>query len=79
MENDPELQPRIYLASAPYSLRAEDANSVNGIRASRVPEPDVLIPLDNNGKFPASVLPAAQTGNYMKKNEPETSSAMSGW
>ena len=71
--NDPELQPRIPLTSVPYSIKAEDANTVAGIRASDAPEPHVLFPLGNDGKFPPSVLPAATSGNYLKKGEPDTS------
>ncbi len=71
---DPELTPRMLLSTSPYSFRAEDANHVGGIRASKEPEPNVLYPLGNDGKFPDFVLPAgASSGNYLKKGEPDTS------
>ncbi len=72
--NDPELQPRMLLTPAPYSFRAEEANTVGGLRASKVPEPHVLFPLGSDGKFPASVLPTnGPSGDYLKKNEPDVS------
>jgi len=47
---------------------------VGGIRASTTPEPNALYPLGNDGKFPASVLPAGSpSGNFLRKNEPDTS------
>jgi hypothetical protein len=71
---DQELEPRMLLTASPYSFRAEDANHVGGIRASMEPEPNVLFPLGNDGKFPASVLPASTpSGNYLKKGESDTS------
>ena len=71
---DPELTPRMLLTTSPYSFRAEDANHIGGIRASNEPEPNVLYPLGNDGKFPDFVLPAgAPSGNYLKKGEPDTS------
>ena len=70
--DDPELQPRMLLTSAAYSLNAD---KVGGIRASEMPAPNTLCPLGNDGKFPASVLPSSATGNFIKKNEPDTSRA----
>lgn len=70
--NDPELQPRMLLTSAAYSLNAD---MVGGIRASEMPMPNTLCPLGNDGKFPAAVLPSVATGNFIKKNEPDTSRA----
>jgi len=75
--SDPELQPRMLLTPAPYSIRADDANKVMGIGISATPEPEKLLPLDHNAKFPASALPSAVAGNYIKKNEPDTSRATS--
>lgn len=73
--NDPELQPRMTMTSACYSFRADNANAVAGIEASKTPQPNTLLALDNDGKFPSEVLPASGvTGNYLKKNEPDTSS-----
>ena len=40
---------------------------------SHIPQPETILPLDHNGKFPASTLPAAVGGNYLKKGEPDTS------
>jgi hypothetical protein len=75
---DPELTPRMLLTTSPYSFRAEDANHVGGFRVSNAAEPHVLFPLGNDGKFPASVLPAgAPSGNYLKKGEPDTSNGTS--
>jgi hypothetical protein len=71
--NDPELQPRMLLTSAAYSLNADNAEKVGGIRASEMPAPNTLCPLGNDGKFPAAVLPTVATGNFIKKNEPDTS------
>lgn len=72
--NDPELHPRMLLTSAAYAIRAEDADKILGISASHTPEPEKLLPLDSYGKFPSSVLPGGgPSGNYLKKDEPETS------
>jgi hypothetical protein len=75
--NDPELSPRMLLTSAAYAIRAEDADKLLGFSLSTEPEPGKLLPLNPNGKFPASVLPAAVGGNYLKKGEPDTSSGTS--
>jgi len=77
--NDPELTPRMLLTASPYSFRADDADHVGGFRVSDAPEPNVLFPLGNDGKFPASVLPAAVGGNYLKKGEPDTSNGTSAY
>lgn len=73
--NDPELQPRMLLTSAAYSFNADNAEKVGGLRASEVPTPYTLYPLGIDGKFPAAVLPSVATGNFIKKNEPDTSRA----
>lgn len=70
--NDPELQPRMLLTSTAYSFNAD---KVGGIRASEIPAPNTLCPLGNDGKFPANVLPAIASGNFIRKNEPDTSRA----
>lgn len=75
--NDPELQPRMMMTSAAYSLRAEDANTVGGISASTTPEPNTLLSLDSNGTFPSSVLPADVSGDYLRKNVPDTTTSSS--
>lgn len=72
--DDEELTPRMLLTSAAYSFNAE---KINGIRASAEPEANSLYPLGNDGKFQASVLPSASAGNFIKKNEPDTSRATS--
>ncbi|MEN8193728.1 MAG: hypothetical protein ABFS12_12975 [Bacteroidota bacterium] len=70
--DDTELQPRMLLTSAAYSLNSE---RVGGIKVSAIPEPNTLCPLGNDGKFPETVLPSLATGNFIKKNEPDTSRA----
>jgi hypothetical protein len=73
--NDPELQPRMLLTSAAYSFNADNAEKVGGIKASEIPAPNTLCPLGNDAKFPAAVLPSIATGNFIKKNEPDTTRA----
>jgi hypothetical protein len=67
---DPELQPRVMMTSAAYSFNTD---KVRGISASDIPQPNILFPLGIDGKFPPSVLPSTVTGQYLKKNEPDTS------
>ena len=72
--SDPELQPRMPLASVAYAIRAEDANKLMGIFVSPTPQPNALLPLDNSGKFPASVISGGGvSGEFIKKNVPDTS------
>jgi hypothetical protein len=73
--NDPELQPRMWLTSTPYAIRAEDADKLLGIGMSLTPQPNKFLPLDGNSQFPASVIPGGSgiVGNYIKKNTPDTS------
>lgn len=74
VENEPELQPRSFLAATPFSLKASDANTIAGIPASDVPQQGFLFPLGVNGKFPSDVLPSSSvSGNFLKKHEPDTS------
>jgi hypothetical protein len=70
--NDPELEPRMQLTSAVYSLNSD---RVQGYGVSASPNPETLLPLDATGKFPASVLPASSgtSGDYLRKNSPDTS------
>lgn len=42
--------------------RALNANAVNGIKASRKPRANRLLPLGDNAKFPRSVLPSGTRG-----------------
>lgn len=72
--NDPELQPRMLLTSAAYAIRADDSNQLSGYSVSPTPQPNKLLPLDNNGKFPAGVLSnGVSSGDYLRKNAPDTS------
>ncbi len=73
--SDPELQPRMPLASVAYAIRAEEANRLFGYSVSPTPEPNTLLPLDASGKFPASVITGGTSGDFLKKNEPDTSRA----
>ncbi|MFA6233360.1 MAG: hypothetical protein WC824_04110 [Bacteroidota bacterium] len=63
VNSGPDLVPRIPLASASTALRAiradtaDDARSVNGFSASASPAANKILPLDADGKFPASVIP----------------------
>ncbi len=51
---------------------------MSGIRVSATPEPETLLPLDHNGKFPESVLPVSGfSGDFLRKNEPDTSQGSS--
>lgn len=51
-----ELTPRTAFVAAPYALNAQ---TVGGFGVSAVPTAGMLLPLDANGKIPASVLPQA--------------------
>ena len=60
-----EMDPRRRIASVGYAYRAEDANraqdadnadTVDGLHASSVPEPDTLFPLDASRRFTNTVL-----------------------
>lgn len=73
VDSDQELEPRMLLSSVPYSIRADDANTVSGFRASDTPGAGVLLPLGSDGKFPSSVLPSTVSGNYLRKNDADTS------
>jgi hypothetical protein len=56
VEGAGELMPRTPFVAAPYALNAQ---TVGGVGVSTVPTPGMLLPLDANGKIPASVLPQA--------------------
>lgn len=76
--NDAELIPRMPLQSSAYSLRADDADRLSGIEVSTRPAAGKLLPLDRNGKFPASVLQGnAGSDSYIKKNSADTSTMQS--
>jgi hypothetical protein len=50
--------PRIGLASVPYSFTARSADQVDGFDASATPTATALLPLDETGHFPESVIPS---------------------
>ena len=57
---------------SPFAKRAGfavNAGSVNGIKASRRPEPGKLLPLGKDGKFPASVVAGGAAGPEGPKGE----------
>ncbi len=56
VDNAGELSPRTPFVAAPYALNSQ---TVGGIGVSAVPTPGMLLPLDANGKVPASALPQA--------------------
>ncbi len=69
--SDPELEPRMQLTSAAYSLNSD---RVQGYGVNESPTPHTLLPLDANGKVPADALPAGgSAGDYLRKNSPDTS------
>lgn len=74
--DDPELEPRMFLSTVPYSIRSDIANSVQGFMVSEEPQPNTLLPLDDNGTFPASVLPQSDSGGtWVRKDSPDTTMA----
>lgn len=52
-----------FAKKAAYAKRAGNAQAVNGIRASREPGPGKLVPLGQDGRFPASVGVAGPQGD----------------
>src|SRR3954468_24827991 len=44
------------------ALVADNAKKVGGVKVSKRPKARTLLPLDANGKFPASVVPAGAAG-----------------
>jgi hypothetical protein len=58
-----------FAKQAAYAKRAGNAAAVNGIKASRQPAPGLLVPLDADGKLPASVLQVAQAGQTGPKGD----------
>lgn len=51
------MTPRIQFTSSAYSLNSSNSEKVNNIEANTSPTPNNLLPLDNTGKFPTSVVP----------------------
>ncbi|MBS1904815.1 MAG: hypothetical protein JSS75_14000, partial [Bacteroidetes bacterium] len=54
VDGTPEILPHTPFTAAPYALNAQ---TVGGIGVSTTPAPGMLLPLDQNGKIPTSVLP----------------------
>jgi hypothetical protein len=54
-----KAKPAPVVAHAKY---ADNSDKVNNYKASIHPTPDTLLPLNSDGQFPASVLPASATG-----------------
>jgi hypothetical protein len=58
-----------FAAKARVADYATNAGAVNGIRASKAPRAGHLVPLAQNGKFPASVAPAGPAGPQGPKGD----------
>jgi hypothetical protein len=52
------------------ALFADNAGKVSGIKASKRPKPNQLLPLDSHGKLPVSVLPPLLKGDKGDKGDP---------
>ena len=50
-----------FVNNDPTTLTVKNAESVGGYTVSPTPAPNTIIPLDENGKFPASVIPNIST------------------
>lgn len=53
------MSPRQQISSSAYALRAElaeNANNVANVAVSTTPQPNTILPLDNNAKLPLSAL-----------------------
>jgi hypothetical protein len=55
--SDPEMAQRSRLAPSPWAIQAADSDKVDGFHASQTPTPNYILPLDNTGMLPASVIP----------------------
>jgi Collagen triple helix repeat (20 copies) len=53
-----------------YAKQAGNASALNGIRASKLPRPGMLVPLGADGRFPASVGSIGPAGPRGDKGEP---------
>ena len=51
-----------FAKKAHYADKAGNATAVNGIKAARKPKPRFLVPLNDRGKLPVSVVPAGLAG-----------------
>lgn len=71
--DDPELTPRMQLTSAAYSLNTD---RVQGYEVRQSPTPNMLLPLDANGKIHAGALPTSggPGGEFIRKNVQDTTS-----
>ena len=56
------LSPRIRLTSVGYSFKAIDSDKLDGYHASAAPVANTLLPLNANGKFPATAIPPVPPG-----------------
>lgn len=67
--DDTEMQPRMLLTSASYSLNAE---RVGGFGVNPKPIPNHLLPLDKSGKIPVDAMPVdSLTEHFLVKNSPD--------
>ena len=72
---EPEMEQRMLLTSTPSSFRSLNSLTVKDINVRSGPEPHVLIPLDDEQKFPEAVLPASENEQeIILKNYPDTTS-----
>jgi len=55
-----ELAPRITFTATPYSINSSNAELLNNFEANTTPTPNSLLPLNNEGKFPTSIVPQAK-------------------
>jgi hypothetical protein len=60
----------VFAKSAGYAKQAGNASALNGIRASKLPRPGMLVPLAADGKFPASVGAIGPAGPKGEKGDP---------
>ena len=73
--DDTELQPRMMMTSAAYSLNSE---RIGGYGVNSTPTPNKLLPLDGSGKIPVGALPSASpSGEYLSKNIPDSTKGSS--
>lgn len=59
------MSPRQRITSAGYAIKAEQANNattLNNVSVSTTPEPNKILPLDNNAKLPVSALKIYDSG-----------------
>lgn len=58
METEGEiLYPRLHITAVAFSIKAENADTIDNIHVSDSPEANKLLALDSSGQFPASVIP----------------------